>query len=139
MFFVFIVISLNCPYHCFGENELRRQVKFLGLISLDHIQSEKELLRPVTNLCAAHVYKEIKVWGIISSLATYLYFLPHCILYLYILPGYSGGPMAERLSSPALLWQARVCRFTSWAWTSTPLIKPCCGGIPRRRTRMTYN
>uniref|UniRef100_A0A9L0TKD6 FER tyrosine kinase n=1 Tax=Equus caballus TaxID=9796 RepID=A0A9L0TKD6_HORSE len=28
-----------------------------------------------------------------------------------------------------------VCRFGSWAWTYTPLIKPCCGSIPHRRTR----
>ena len=48
-------------------------------------------------------------------------------------------PMAEWLSLHALLWQSRVCRFRSWVWTYILLIKPCCGGIPHRRTGMTYN
>ena len=49
-----------------------------------------------------------------------------------------AGPMAERLSSHSPFQWPGVCWFGSWAWTYTPLIKPCCGSIPHRRTRMTY-
>ena len=47
--------------------------------------------------------------------------------------------MAKWLSSCALLWQPKVHQFRSWARTYTLLIKPCCGGISRRRPTMTYN
>ena len=50
-----------------------------------------------------------------------------------------AGPVAERLSSCAHLWQPGVCWFGSWAWTYTLPIRPCCGSIPHRRTRMTWN
>ena len=50
-----------------------------------------------------------------------------------------ASPMAEWLSSPTPLRWPRVGWFGSWAPTYTLLIKPCCGGIPHRRTRMTYN
>ena len=43
-------------------------------------------------------------------------------------------PVAEWLSS----WP-RVHRFGSWVQTYAQLIKPCCGSIPHRRIRMTYN
>ena len=38
-----------------------------------------------------------------------------------------------------LLQWPRVHQFGSWMWTYTLLIKPCCGSIPHRRTRRTYN
>ena len=47
--------------------------------------------------------------------------------------------MIERLSVHTLLWQSRVHGLGSWAQTYTPFSKPCCGGIPHRRTRMTHN
>ena len=51
-----------------------------------------------------------------------------------------GGPsVAKRLSSHAVLQWPEVHRFGSWAQTYTPLIKPCCGSMPHRRTRRTYN
>ena len=50
-----------------------------------------------------------------------------------------ASPMPEWLSSHTPLQQPGVRQFISWAWTYTPLIKPCCGGIPHRRTGMTYN
>ena len=53
--------------------------------------------------------------------------------------GGGAGPVVEWLSAHAPLWWPGVCWFRSWAWTYTPLIKPCCGGILHRRTRVTYN
>ena len=53
-----------------------------------------------------------------------------------LVPG--AGPMAKWLSSHAPLQWPRVHGFGSWAQTYTPFIKPCCGGIPHTRTRMTY-
>ena len=50
-----------------------------------------------------------------------------------------ASPVAEWLSSRALLQWPGIHGFRSWAWTYALLIKPCCGGIPHRRTRMTYN
>ena len=47
--------------------------------------------------------------------------------------------MAEWLSLHTLLQRPGVFWFGSWAQTYTPLIKPCCGCIPHRRTRRTYN
>ena len=47
-------------------------------------------------------------------------------------------PVAKWLSLCALLWHPMVCQFGFWAQTYTPLLRPCCGGIPHRRTRMTY-
>ena len=41
-----------------------------------------------------------------------------------------AGPVVWWLSSHALLQWPRVRWFRSWMWTYTPLIKPCCGGIP---------
>ena len=43
--------------------------------------------------------------------------------------------MAEWLSSHALLQQPGVNWFGSWAQTYTPLIKPCCGGVPHTKQR----
>ena len=50
-----------------------------------------------------------------------------------------AGSMAKWLSLCAPIQQPRVHQFGSWAQTYTPLIKPCCGSVPHRRTRMTYN
>ena len=50
-----------------------------------------------------------------------------------------ASPVVKWLGSRAPLQRPRVHRFGSLAWTYTPLIKPCCGGVPHRRTRMTYN
>ena len=50
-----------------------------------------------------------------------------------------AGPVAKWLNSRDLLQGPGVHQFGSWACTYTPLIKPCCGSIPHRRTRMTYN
>ena len=41
--------------------------------------------------------------------------------------------VAGWLSSRTLLWQPRIRRFRSWAWTYTPLLKPCCGSIPHTK------
>ena len=35
-------------------------------------------------------------------------------------------------SSASAVWGSWV---QIWAWTYTPLIKPCCGGIPRTKNR----
>ena len=40
---------------------------------------------------------------------------------------------------PCSALAAQVHQFRSWVWTYTPLIKPCCGSVPHRRTRMSYN
>uniref|UniRef100_A0A9L0KGR2 Pre-mRNA-splicing factor ISY1 homolog n=1 Tax=Equus asinus TaxID=9793 RepID=A0A9L0KGR2_EQUAS len=42
----------------------------------------------------------------------------------------------KELGGPDYGWPG-VRRFGSWAWTYTPLIKPCCGGVPHGGTRMT--
>ena len=49
------------------------------------------------------------------------------------------GPMAEWVSLRTQLQRPRVRQFGSWAQTHVLFIKPCCGSIPPRRTRMTYN
>ena len=49
-----------------------------------------------------------------------------------------AGLVVECLSLHALLWQPGFTG-SSWVQTYTALIKPCCGGIPQRRTGMTYN
>ena len=46
-----------------------------------------------------------------------------------------AGALAEWLSSCAPLWWPRVRRFGSWAWTYTPLIRPCCVSIPHTKWR----
>ena len=48
-------------------------------------------------------------------------------------------PVDKWLSLCASLQWPRVCGFVSWAQTYTRRIKPCCGDISHRRTRMTYN
>ena len=50
-----------------------------------------------------------------------------------------ASPMAKCLSLWAPLQQPGLHLSRSWVWTYTQLIKTCCGGIPHRRTRMTYN
>ena len=47
--------------------------------------------------------------------------------------------MANWLSSLAPLWRPGVGQFGSWAQTCMLLISSCGGGIPHRKTRMTYN
>ena len=47
--------------------------------------------------------------------------------------------MATWLGSCALLQRPGVCHFRSWVQTYLLLIKPCCGGIPYRRARLTGN
>ena len=41
-----------------------------------------------------------------------------------------AGPVAQWLSSCAVLQQTRVRGFRSWAWTYMLLVKPCCGNVP---------
>ena len=45
------------------------------------------------------------------------------------------GPVAQWLSSHALLWWPRVHGFGSQAPTYKPLIRPSCGGIPHTKQR----
>ena len=53
--------------------------------------------------------------------------------------GPSGGqPGGVEVRFPAPLPWPRFHRFRSEAWTYTPLIKPCYGSLPHRRSR-TYN
>ena len=53
-----------------------------------------------------------------------------------------AGPVAEWLSSCVSLWQLGLTSRI-WVQTNTPLIKPCCGGIPHGRlewpTARIYN
>ena len=46
-----------------------------------------------------------------------------------------AGPVAEWLSSCALLQWPGVHGFGSWMWTCTLLIKLHCGGIPQTKQR----
>ena len=45
----------------------------------------------------------------------------------------------HKIFEVALFWQPGVCWFGSWVWPYALLIKPCCGAIPHKRTRMTYS
>ena len=56
-----------------------------------------------------------------------------------ILKKKGGACVAEWLSSHTPLGWPRVHWFRSWAWTYAALIKPCSGGVPHGRPRMTYN
>ena len=47
--------------------------------------------------------------------------------------------MAVWLISLALLPWPGVHQFGSWVQTYTLLIRPCCGGVPHRGIRVTYN
>ena len=51
-------------------------------------------------------------------------------------PPSGASPVAKWFSLHTLF---AVHRFGSWAQTYTPLVKPCCGSIPHRRIRITYN
>ena len=46
-----------------------------------------------------------------------------------------AGPVAWWLSWHTPLWRPGVCRFRSQAQTYTPLIKPCCAGVPHTKQR----
>ena len=46
-----------------------------------------------------------------------------------------GPAQWRKLSSHVPFWWPRVCRLRSWTQTYTPLIKPCCGGIPHTKQR----
>ena len=50
-----------------------------------------------------------------------------------------AGPVPEWLSLHAPLWQPEVRQFGSWMRPYGLVIKPCRGGIPHRRTKITYN
>ena len=48
-----------------------------------------------------------------------------------------SGPRGQRsgivVRFMALLQWPGVLRFGSWVWTYTPVVKPCCGGIPHAK------
>ena len=52
---------------------------------------------------------------------------------------YGAGPVAEWLSSRALLRRPRVSAVQILGVDMAPLIRPCWGGIPYATTRRTHN
>ena len=50
-----------------------------------------------------------------------------------------AGPVAEWLSSCALLWQPRVLLVRILGADMAPLIGPCWGGVPHATTRRSHN
>ena len=80
-------------------------------------------------------------WGcLMTQFSPFLTFHICSMLYIVKMSQTRGaGPMIKWLSLCAPLQWPGVHWFGSWAWTYTPLIKPFCGGNPKRRTRMTYN
>ena len=49
-----------------------------------------------------------------------------------------AGPVALAVKLARSPWAARVCRFGSWGWTYTLLVKPCCGRHPTYRGRWAW-